>query len=222
MERLYYCYDALCGWCYGFSPVMTEFAARHPQVPIQVVSGGMITGERIGPIGEVAGYIKQAYKVVEDRCGVEFGQAFLQNILEEGSAVFTSIPAAIAMAVFQEAHPERALDYAAALQRAIYHDGIQPGDYGAYADRAATLGADRDAFLARMHDPASLPRAEADFELSQRFGVTGFPTLVYQSASGELYALGRGYLPLPDLEANWQSLQQALAGPQGDTKVNAA
>ncbi|WP_420458745.1 DsbA family protein [Neolewinella sp.] len=212
MERLYYCYDALCGWCYGFSPVITEFARRHREVPVQVVSGGMITGERIGPIGEVAGYIKQAYRVVEDRCGVEFGQPFLRDILEEGSAVFTSVPAAVAMAVFQEQQPERALDYAAVLQRAIYYDGIKPLDHAAYADRAAALGVDRENFLTKMDNPAYLEKAEADFALSQRFGVTGFPTLVYESADGELYALARGYLPLQNLEENWRSLQEAFFG----------
>ncbi|WP_420457690.1 DsbA family protein [Neolewinella sp.] len=210
MGQLYYCYDALCGWCYGFSPVITEFARRHGEVPVQVVSGGMITGERIGPIGEVAGYIKQAYKVVEDRCGVEFGQAFLRDILEEGSAVFTSVPAAVAMAVFQEQLPERALEYAAVLQRAIYYDGIEPLDHAAYADRAAALGADREDFLTKMDDPAYLEKAEADFALSQSFGVTGFPTLVYESVSGELYALARGYLPLQNLEANWRALQSSM------------
>ena len=210
MGQLYYCYDALCGWCYGFSPVITEFARRHREVPVQVVSGGMITGERIGPIGEVAGYIKQAYRVVEDRCGVEFGQSFLQNILEEGSAVFTSVPAAVAMAVFQDQQPERALEYAAALQRAIYYDGIEPLDRAAYADRAAALGTDRADFLAKMDDPAFLTKAETDFALSQRFGVTGFPTLVYESVSGELYALARGYLPLQNLEANWRALQSSM------------
>ena len=214
MERLYYCYDALCGWCYGFSPVITEFARRHREVPVQVVSGGMITGERIGPIGEVAGYIKQAYRVVEDRCGVEFGQSFLRDILEEGSAVFTSVPAAVAMAVFQEQQPERALEYAAVLQRAIYYDGIEPLDQAAYADRAAALGADREDFLTKMEDPAYLEKAEADFALSQRFGVTGFPTLVYESTSGELYALARGYLPLQNLEANWRALQSSMTSLQ--------
>lgn len=203
---IYYCYDALCGWCYGFSPVITEFHARHPGIPVRVVSGGMITGPRIGPIGEVASYIKQAYKVVEERCGVTFGQGFLRGILDEGSAVFTSVPAAVAMVILQERYPERALDYAAELQKAIYYDGIEPLDAAAYADRAADFGLDREDFVKKMSDPAYLTKAQQDFQLSQRFGVTGFPTLVYEDGAGKLYALARGYVPIEQLEASWNGL----------------
>ena len=206
MPTLYYCYDALCGWCYGFSPVITDFAKNHPEVRVQVVSGGMITGPRIGPIGEVAGYIKQAYKVVEERCGVTFGRGFLEDILAEGTAVFTSVPAAIAMAVFQERYPEQALAYAALLQRAIYSDGIQPTDHAAYAERAARLGYDGDEFLKKMSEPAYLAAAEADFRKSAAFGVTGFPTLVYWQEEGERFILTRGYIAPATLENNYRVL----------------
>lgn len=58
--KLIYVYDALCGWCYGFSPIIKQFYKKHKNHfdSIQVVSGGMIRGERIGAIGEVAPYIK--------------------------------------------------------------------------------------------------------------------------------------------------------------------
>ena len=209
VKTLYYCYDALCGWCYGFSPVITAFAKQHPELDVSVVSGGMITGARIGPIGEVAGYISQAYKVVEDRCGVTFGNGFLEGILEPGDAVFTSVPAAVAMAVFRDLLPERQLDYAAALQRAIYYDGIRPLDLNAYADRAAEFGVDYDDFRQRLDDPQYQQLAEQDFEQTARWGVSGFPTVVYDDGSGKRYALARGYVPLEQLERAYQS---AMAG----------
>ena len=70
-----YVYDALCGWCYGFSPVIKQvFEKYQAQFDFEVISGGMILGERQGPIGEVAAYIKGAYKTVEDTTGVKFGE----------------------------------------------------------------------------------------------------------------------------------------------------
>ncbi len=43
--KLIYVYDALCGWCYGFSPVITDFSARHAsEFAVEVVSGGMVLG----------------------------------------------------------------------------------------------------------------------------------------------------------------------------------
>ncbi len=214
MPQLHYLYDALCGWCYGFSPVITEFHDRHPQLPVRVISGGMITGERIGPIGEVAGYIKQAYKVVEDRCGVTFGEGFLRGILDEGTAVFTSVPAAVAMAVFREQQPEDQLAFAADLQRAIYFDGIEPLDHAAYAKRATSFGLEEADFLQKMDDPAYRALAEDDFRLSQRFGVTGFPTLIYEDGAGRFYALARGYVSLDQLVRQYQSVLAASLSPQ--------
>ena len=57
----FYVYDALCGWCYGFSPVMQNVAAKYDdRLNFEVISGGMVTGPRVGPIGQVAPYIKSA------------------------------------------------------------------------------------------------------------------------------------------------------------------
>lgn len=213
MPKLYYCYDALCGWCYGFSPVITKFVEAHGgEFEVEIISGGMITGSRIGPIGEVAGYISQAYRVVEERCGVTFGEGFLRGILEPGEAVFTSVPAAVAMSVFRDLHPERQLAYAAELQRAIYYDGIRPLDLDAYAERAAHLGADRAVFREKLDDPKYAQVAEEDFRRAAHFGVTGFPTVIYATEAGQLYALAKGYVPLEQLERGLG----AVAGGSGN------
>ncbi len=64
--KLIYVYDALCGWCYGFSPVISKIHKEYKDsLEFEVISGGMILGDRIGPIGEVASYIKTGLQ----RCG---------------------------------------------------------------------------------------------------------------------------------------------------------
>ena len=94
--KLIYVYDALCGWCYGFSSVINQFAEKYENDLIfEVISGGMVTGGRIGPIGEVVGYISWAYKDVENATGIKFGNNFLNKTLKDGKAIFTSIPPAI-------------------------------------------------------------------------------------------------------------------------------
>ena len=92
MNTLIYVYDALCGWCYGFSPVMQQLHEKYSkEMDFTVLSGGMVTGERVGPIGQVAGYISEAYKTVEAHSGVQFGDGFLNGILKEGKAIFNSV-----------------------------------------------------------------------------------------------------------------------------------
>ena len=120
-----YVYDALCGWCYGFSPIIKQvFEKYQTQFDFEVISGGMILGERQGPIGEVAAYIKGAYKNVEDTTGVKFGENFVNVVLQEGNLYFSSEKPAIALSVFKTIYPKKAILFAHDLQSAIYHDGL--------------------------------------------------------------------------------------------------
>ncbi len=60
-----YCYDAYCGWCYGFSPVIKKIAGDYKdEMEIEVLSGGMMIGEGVMPIEKIGPYIQTAYKSV--------------------------------------------------------------------------------------------------------------------------------------------------------------
>ena len=68
---LIYCYDAYCGWCYGFSKVINTIAKEYPKkLYFEVLSGGMILPEKPVPIDNTAHYIQQAYckSVVNSIC----------------------------------------------------------------------------------------------------------------------------------------------------------
>lgn len=206
--KIVYVYDALCGWCYGFSPVIKQFYQDHrSDVSFEVISGGMITGSRIGPIGEVASYIQWAYKEVEQATGVTFGQGFLEGVLAEGTTIFTSTPLGIALSVFKSHRPNEAVLFANALQKAVYYDGLAPQDTVAYAPLAEAFGLDGKAFVAQMQQAEFQALAEADFQRSQQLGVSGFPT-VFAEAEGNYYRLASGYTRLSDLESRFATFTQ--------------
>ena len=205
--RIIYVYDALCGWCYGFSPVMKQFYQKHHDtVTFEVISGGMIIGSRIGPIGEVAPYIRWAYKEVEERTGVTFGTAFLKNVLEEGRTVFSSIPPAVALSVFKSYRADEAVLFAGKLQKAIYYDGLVPEDTTTYASLAEKFGINGKTFVAQMNEPTFQAQAQEDFRKTQQLGVSGFPT-VFAELAGTYYRLASGYTSLSDLESRFAALQ---------------
>ena len=78
---LIYCYDAYCGWCYGFSTVMKRIAEEYAdKFHIEVLSGGMILPEHERPISSMAPYIQKAHKTVEEYTGIRFGQDYLWHI----------------------------------------------------------------------------------------------------------------------------------------------
>lgn len=205
--KVVYVYDALCGWCYGFSPVMSEFHEKYrDSLDFEVISGGMITGNRIGPIGEVAAYIGKAYKDVENATGVKFGESFLNETLAEGDAIFTSIPPSIALSVFKETDPDLGIAFAGALQKAFYYDGIEPGNFEAYGEIASRFGLDAQEFVEKMKDPTYRQGAEEDFRKSAALGVSGFPSVFIEKGE-TYYKIGSGYLPLSDLEKNFLAIK---------------
>lgn len=200
VRTLHYFYDALCGWCYGFSPVILRIQEQWAnRLAVQVYSGGMIQGDRIGPLAEVAPYIRSAYKEVEARTGVQFGVAFIDQ-LEEGAMVMDSLPPAQSLAVMKRLRPERQLAYASALQKGIYFHGHSPRASSWQIDAAVELGANRVAFAQALHHPDSVQHAEEDFRQSGRFGIQGFPSLVLQTPD-EYFLIARGYRPYEELNA---------------------
>ncbi len=118
-KTLYYCYDAYCGWCYGFSPVLKKIAETFKDsLDIEVLSGGMIIGEQVVPVDKIAPYIKSAYKRVEELSGVKFGEDYLWHINnpEQSDWQMNSEKPAIALCIFKEYYPQRQVEFASDLQ----------------------------------------------------------------------------------------------------------
>lgn len=207
--KLYYIYDALCGWCYGFSPIMKKlYQEKQDEMPFEVLSGGMILGEREGPIGEVAPYIKQAYKTVEDKTGVQFGENFLKK-LDEGTSYFTSLPAAKAMAAYKIMKDINQVNFAHAIQNAIYYDGKEPSQKDTFVSLAVELGLNKKTFEHHYDAAATEEIVKQDFQLTQSLKVQGFPT-VFLEEEQQFVMIAHGYTPEADLFERYEKGKEML------------
>ena len=200
-DKIIYIYDALCGWCYGFSPVIEKlYETYKSEIDFDVLSGGMIMGDRVGPIGKVAAYISNAYKDVERASGVKFGEAFLGNILGKGTAIFSSEKPSIALSIFKTYHPEKSVLFAGTLQKAIYYDGIEPDNVNAYGKYAAKYGIDPAEFTRKMKEDTYRDMADCEFQQVAQWGIGGFPTVVYHRGD-KYYLITRGYTSFEELNS---------------------
>jgi putative protein-disulfide isomerase len=207
--KLIYVYDALCGWCYGFSPVIARFCADHAaDLSVEVLSGGMMTGPRVRPVAESMSYIEQAYKVVEARTGVRFGDAYLTNLLRPGTYLSDSVPPGIALTVFKTYRTGQDLAFAATLQNALYRDGIDLNVPANYGPLVAPFGLDPATFVAQLAEPMYRQQTLAEFDHVASYGITGFPTVILDKAD-KLYLMAQGYVPLAGLEQTWQRVLSA-------------
>ncbi len=176
--KLVYVFDAYCGWSYGFAPTLAEVTRRHPDLPVEVVSGGLFTGERAVPIREF-GYVQGANAKISELTGVGFGTGY-GRLIADGSFVMDSLDAARGMAVLRQAAPERAVELAMAVQAAFYQDGLSLSDPDTFTGIAAAAGLDTPEAGAALTAPAARLAAEADFRQAAALGAQAYPTLLAQ------------------------------------------
>ncbi len=198
-KEIMYCFDPLCGWCYGFGPVIQRLEATFvDKIPFNAYAGGMVTGERIAPIGETFSYIKNALQTVEQRTGVIFGQGF-KKLLEEGTYLYNSEPPSIALVIYKSVSQGSSIVLAHQLQRAIFYDGHslnKPETLGRIVQEA---GLDEDVFLQLFQQEKYRDKTYEEFAFVQRLGVSGFPALLYREGR-KVYALSQGYQSYEPLE----------------------
>jgi putative protein-disulfide isomerase len=194
---LYYCYDAYCGWCYGFSKVITRIAKEYKdKVYFDVLSGGMILEEQPRHIAVIAPFIQKAYKNVEELTGIAFGKDFLWHVFnaEQSDWFPDSTKPAIALCIFKEYYPEKAVEIASDLQYALNFEGRDLTDDEAYRHLLQKYHIPPEDFYTKLKSDDYKEKAYYDFALVKQLKVTGFPTVFLQVTDSKFYLLAQGYL----------------------------
>jgi len=203
---LFYCYDAYCGWCYGFSNVIKQIAVENPQLQIDVLSGGMVLPETPTHISVTAGYILNAYKTVEDHTGVKFGTDYLWHIQHPDLSDWypNSEKPAIALCIFKEIYPEKQVEFAGDLQNALYQDGRDLTDDEAYRHLLEKYSIQPESFYEKLRSEQYKEQAYYEFSLVKQLQVTGFPCVLLQLGESKFHLLSKGY-------TSYSAIQERLA-----------
>jgi len=211
---LIYCYDAWCGWCFGFSPVLKQVAAEfHNKLTIEVLSGGMIPAENPKPIRAMAGYISEGYKRVEEMTGVKFGADYLWHITnpDESDWFPHSEKAAIALCIFKEIFPEQQVPFVTDLQYALHAEGRDLTDDEAYRHLLEKYAIDTDDFYTKLKSSVYKEKALYEFALCRQLQVTGFPALLLQAGDTKFYLVARGYTTYEDVKKRIDNILKEIA-----------
>lgn len=196
MKTLIYCYDAYCGWCYGFSEVIKTISSDYKgRLEMEVLSGGMILPEEPVSIGATAKYIESSYSRVEETTGVKFGEDYLWHIKHpEASDWFPhSEKPAIAMCVFKDYFPDQQVSFAADLQYALHFEGRDLTDDEAYRLLLDKYNIDAEEFYEKLNDAEYKEQAHYEFALCKQLNVTGFPAVFIQLSDTKFYLVAQGY-----------------------------
>ena len=211
--NIIYCYDAYCGWCYGFSPVIKQIEEKYrSRFTFEVLSGGMVLPKQPTPISVTAPYIQQAYKTVEEHTGVKFGEDYLWHIFnyEQSDWFPSSEKPAIALCILKDHHPERAVAFAGDLQKALHNEGRDLTDDEAYRHLLPVYELNEEDFYKNLHSDAYKEKAYEEFAMVQQLKVKGFPCVFLQITSGKFYQLANGYTSFDVLDARMQQVWKEM------------
>jgi putative protein-disulfide isomerase len=208
--KVIYVADPLCGWCYGFSPVITKLEQKFTdRIQFEMLCGGLALGDRAGTIDEKFSFIKTASSSVTDYTGVEFGEEYRKNILGNSDTyVFDSIPPCVAIVIFREMLPDRTIEFVSALQKALYFDGKSLNDPQTYVGLFESFGLTEEDYLSKAELKEYKEIAHSDFQKAQAFGVTGFPALILDKDEN-LFLISRGYRDYQTLEKVFMGIKKS-------------
>lgn len=206
---IYYCYDAYCGWCYGFSPVIKKLSAEvEGRISFEVLSGGMIPKEYERPISTIAAYVSQAYRQVEEMTGIKFGEDYLWHIFNPDKSDWFqhSEKSAAALCIFKEYYPEKQVAFAADLQYALHFEGRDLTDDEAYRHLLENYNIPAEEFYQKLNSAEYSEKAHYEFALCKQLQVTGFPQVLIQTGEQKFYLLAKGYTDYETLKGRMEAV----------------
>ncbi|NUQ82113.1 MAG: DsbA family protein [Bacteroidetes bacterium] len=200
MHTLYYFMDPHCGWCYGFKPVMNQIRRDfQDRLEFKLILGGMITGDRVGPVGRMSDYLRTAIPRLEEMTGVTMGESYKHQVIEIGTLITDSTPPSLAVLAMASQKPGQEFTFMETVQDRLFQDGADLNVAESYQPVVLANGLDWDQWLADWKsDPVRFAFSQ-DVQFTQQIGVSGFPTVVLVNGNtGHLAA--RGYVPYAELK----------------------
>ncbi|MEO5650873.1 MAG: DsbA family protein [Ginsengibacter sp.] len=209
MTTLIYCYDAYCGWCYGFSEVIKKINSEYKnKLEFEVLSGGMILPEEPVSISATAKYIEQEYKRVEELTNAKFGEDYLWHLQHPDQSDWFphSEKPAIALCVFKDYYPDQQVSFAADLQYALHFEGRDLTDDEAYRLLLYKYNIPAEEFYEKLNDEEYKEQAYYEFALCKQLKVTAFPAAFIQLSDVKFYMVVQGYTDFETLNARIQNV----------------
>lgn len=214
--KIVYVQDAMCGWCYAFGRVIDEMQLKHSDFfDFIAVSGGLIVGDAIAPIGNMKDFLKDTMPKVEEYSGVKFGEKYWQ-LIEEGTYMNNSIKPAIALSAFKSILPFRSVEFAHDIQYEHFYNGRDLNEREVYMEIAANYGVDVNDLLARMNSEQFQKITLDEFEHVKRIGLTSYPCVLGETEKG-IYLLTKGYIHEEEMNNIISSFRQTVE--QGETEI---
>lgn len=207
MATLIFIADPMCSWCYGFAPELDALQQGLPEVPVEIVVGGLRPYQQQPLDAEGRQLLLSQWQQVATATGL----AFCSTALDAEGFSYDTEPACRAVVTARRLAAHTSLPVFQAIQQAFHAEGrdvTQPAvlaEVGAQAMTAAGHAIDAAGFLEAWGSVATIEATAADFTLTRQWGVQGFPTLVLERGR-DLDLVTSGFERVPALVERLQTL----------------
>ncbi|MCD8898512.1 DsbA family protein [Mammaliicoccus sciuri] len=211
--EIVYVWDAYCGWCYGFDPVLLKFLEKHPDLEVSTVSGGLFTGESISLVGDL-GFIKKANESITQLLGARFGDPY-NRLLDIGDQVLNSdYPAAVYAIYRPYLTGIKEISFIYDVQKSFFQKGHSLSHIATYMEVAKKYKLDdviSEEKLIKIIDSDAQAQAYAqvDYKRARELKVKGFPSILIRY-NDEIYDLRKNAITVDQLEKNFQAIAKIL------------
>jgi putative protein-disulfide isomerase len=201
--KLVFVGDPMCSWCYGFGKELSALAARHPELALEIVVGGVRAGATDVLDDSGKQFRLGHWARVEENSGLPFNR---KAFLARENFVYDTEPVCRAVVTARHLAPQAdLLPVFRALQHAFYADGLDTTDgevlarvaVAALREQGDTL--DDAAFHAAWSHPAMIAVTQAEFAQARAMGIRSFPALLLDTG-GQRIEISPGYAHVDQLE----------------------
>ena len=196
--RFIYVGDPMCSWCYGFGGELDAFFANHPDVPVELVMGGLRAYGKES-MASLSDFLRSHWKEVAQKTGVKFNEAVLSKEM-----LYDTEPACRAVVAFMMISKSDPLPFFKAVQKRFYLDGADLYTPLAYKDIVTQMGGSYSEFSQKFLRDAR-KQVTMHFSRASSLGATSFPTLLYTDGK-QMYTLSNGFATRNALESAFKKI----------------
>lgn len=190
-----YLADIFCPWCYGFGPIMKKLAEEHPDIPVRVVGGNLISQPMTLAQDMAANPgLVEFWHSVEKTVGRPLTGAI--GAAQEGREVRMYSPGADEILVtLNRMAPGHELDQLLYLEDLFYLRGVDMFAPEALEDIAAHWGIPAARLENALDTEAALAATRRNLaEASRLLGEVGSYPSVFLAKENDIYAVSRGFV----------------------------
>jgi putative protein-disulfide isomerase len=188
--QLYYVYDPMCSWCWGYRPTWVELQAalnnNLPDLEVVYTLGGLAPDSDEPMPKDMQQFLSSTWHKINAQLGTQFNFDFWTNCQPRRS----TYPSCRACLIAREFGLEEQMIFA--IQQAYYLQAQNPSDNSTLITLAGQIGIDETVFSEKLTASLSNQKLMSEIHNTHSLPIRGFPSLVL-SIDGNYQAVPLNY-----------------------------